>query len=75
MPLRVTVDRKACLACGAAPNICPEVFVLDGKNRVVDKYSVSLTDTLSVGEVPDELSECVKKAAEACPVSAIEVQS
>ncbi len=71
--MRVTVDRKACLACGAAPSVCPDVFVLDGKNRVVDKYSVSLTDAVSVGEVPDELGECVKKAAEICPVSAIKV--
>ncbi|MEM1867189.1 MAG: ferredoxin, partial [Zestosphaera sp.] len=37
---RVIVDRTTCIACGAAPAACPEVFVLgsdNGKNRVVDE--------------------------------------
>lgn len=74
MTLRVTVDRDTCIACGVAPTLCSDVFILDGKNRVVDKYSVELTDSVSVGEVPDELKECVENAAMSCPVEAIKVE-
>ena len=75
MPFTVVVNRKECLACGAAPAACPEVFVLEGKNRVVDQYSVELTDEVSRGVVPDELRECVERAASLCPVSAIKLET
>lgn len=73
---KVTVDRDACLACGIAPNLCPKVFVLgedDGKNRVVDEYTESISEDLSVGLISEELYDCVKEAAEACPVQAITI--
>jgi ferredoxin len=74
---RVIVDRVTCIACGAAPVMCPEVFVLgsdNGKNRVVDKYNVKTDENISIGEIPEELYECVKNAAEICPVNAIKVE-
>jgi len=74
---RVVVDRVTCIACGAAPAVCPEVFELgpdNGKTRVVEKYSVSTDSSVSVGEVPEELYNCVKSAAEVCPVGAIRVE-
>ncbi len=74
MTLRVTVDRDSCIACGVAPTICSEVFVLEEKNRVVDEYTIELTESLSVGEVPDKLKECVESAADSCPVNAIKVE-
>ncbi len=74
MTIKVTVDREACIACGVAPTLCSEVFVLEEKNRVVDEYTVELTESLSVGEVPDELRECVENAAASCPVEAIKVE-
>ena len=72
--IRVVVDRQTCIGCGVAPATCPEVFVLgsdNGRNRVVDEYSVKLDENVSIGEVPEDLLDCVKAAAEACPVSAI----
>lgn len=74
---RVIVDRVTCIACGAAPAACSEVFELgddNGKNRVVAKYSVELTPEISVGIVPEELYECAKAGMEVCPVSAIRVE-
>ncbi|MCS7104963.1 MAG: ferredoxin [Thermofilaceae archaeon] len=76
--VKVTVDRSKCVSCGAAPSICPEVYVLgddNGKNRVVDKYSVQLTDEVSVGIIPEELAECAINGADACPVEAIKVET
>ncbi|MEM4486994.1 MAG: ferredoxin [Zestosphaera sp.] len=78
MKYRIRVDRGACIACGVAPALCPDVFALGqdiGKNRVVEKYSVEVSETTSVGEVPEELYECVKQAADACPVGAIRVEA
>jgi len=74
---RVVVDRSKCVACGAASAACPEVFELgndNGKNRVIAKYSVELTPELSVGEIPEELYECARVGAEACPVDAIKIE-
>ncbi|MET1159792.1 MAG: ferredoxin [Thermoprotei archaeon] len=72
---RVIVDRNKCLGCGAAPAACPEVFVLEnGKNRVVEKYSVETTSERSIGEIPEELYECARKGAEVCPVKAITIE-
>jgi ferredoxin len=75
--VKVTVDRDTCIACGVAPTVCPQVFVLgsdNGKNRVVDKYSTNLTDSISEGELPEDLYECAVQAAGSCPVGAIRVQ-
>ncbi|MCS7099970.1 MAG: ferredoxin [Sulfolobales archaeon] len=74
---RVVVDRATCISCGVAPAICPEVFELgldNQKTRVIDKYTVEISESVSIGEVPEELYECVAKAAEACPVAAIRVE-
>ncbi|MCX8184215.1 MAG: ferredoxin [Sulfolobales archaeon] len=74
---RVIVDRAACISCGVAPAICPEVFELgldNQKTRVVEKYSVKVDENVSIGEIPEELYECALKAAEACPVAAIKIE-
>ncbi len=74
---RVVVDRQTCIGCGVAPAVCSDVFILDentGKNMVVEKYAVETTNEVSIGIVPEELYECVKKAAEACPVGAIKIE-
>lgn len=74
---RVTVDRDLCIQCGIAPNMCPQVFILaedSGKNRVVEAYSETISDEVSVGVVPGDLQDCVEQAAEACPAQAITVE-
>lgn len=75
--VRITVDRSACIACGVAPNQCPEIFVLgedNGKTRIVEKYSEETSDETSVGVVPGNLPDCVKEAVDLCPVQAISLQ-
>jgi len=62
---RVVVDRQTCIGCGVAPAVCSDVFILDentGKNMVVEKYAVETTNEVSIGIVPEELYECVKKS-------------
>lgn len=72
--IKVIVDRNKCISCGIAPAVCPEVFILEGKNRVVDRYSKQTDNSTSIGEVPEELRECVVNAANSCPVNAITVE-
>ena len=72
--IKVTVDRNLCIACGVAPSICSEIFVIgedNQKNRLLDIYSEETTEEVSKGAVPDNLYDFVKVAAEACPVQAI----
>ncbi len=72
MPIRVKVDRDTCIGCGVAPTLCPEVFYLeDGKNRVRPEFSIETDDSISLGEVREDLRECVENAASSCPVNAI----
>ncbi|MCS7103164.1 MAG: ferredoxin [Candidatus Korarchaeum sp.] len=75
MPIRVKVDRALCIGCGVAPALCPEVFYLeDGKNRIKPEFSIETSEEISVGEVKDELKDCVETAASSCPVSAITLE-
>jgi ferredoxin len=54
---------------------CPEVFEedeTDGTSQIVEAYRVG--GDPAVGQVPDELGECVRTASEGCPVEIIHVE-
>lgn len=51
----------SCIACGACESICDAVFSVEDKANV------------NASAVADN-EDCVKEAAEACPVSAIEIE-
>lgn len=73
--LKVTIDRDQCISDMACVSLCPEVFEMseeDGKSAIVPKFRVG--GNPGQGEVPAELEDCVKSAAEACPVSIIHVE-
>ena len=57
--MTVTIE-DSCIACGACESICDAVFSVDGVAQVKSDAVASNMD-------------CVKEAAEACPVGAIEV--
>jgi ferredoxin len=58
--MKARVDSELCVACGACVDICPEVFDMPGETAIVK------TET-----IPDEHTEAVREAAEACPTEAI----
>lgn len=58
MDVKVT---DSCIACGACESICEAVFKVE---------DIAVVDEAAVADNED----CVKEAAEACPVSAIEIQ-
>lgn len=57
--MKVTVSDD-CISCGACESICDAVFTIEDK-AVVNDSAVA------------DNEDCVKEAAEACPVSAIEI--
>lgn len=72
---KVVIDRDECISDMACVSLCPEVFEMseeDGKSQIVEKYRVN--GSLSEGVVPEELEDCVKSAAEACPVTIIHIE-
>lgn len=50
-----------CIGCGACTAVCPEVFDLNADG---------LAENI-LGDVPAELEDAAKEAAESCPVGAI----
>jgi len=57
--------------------VAPEIFTLApdiNKNKVVDMYEKEYGLSRSVGEIPEELVEKARRAAEICPVKAIKIE-
>jgi ferredoxin len=52
-----------CVSCGTCEAICPEVFFIDGVSKVKD------------GARLEDNQDCIKEAAEMCPVGVIEIEA
>jgi len=61
--MRVTVDEETCIGCGLCTETCPEVFELKDDKAIA-----------KMEEVPEDLVESCREAAEECPVEAIQVE-
>jgi ferredoxin len=61
--LKVTVDEETCIGCEVCVDTCPEVFEMaDDKARA------------KANEVPKDVVESCREAAENCPVEAIQIE-
>lgn len=54
-----------CIGCGACTAVCPDVFDLNDDGVAYNTLGA---------DVPADLMDSVKEAAEGCPVEAIEVE-
>lgn len=73
--MRVAIERDRCISCGACWSACPEFFTENPEDTlscVVEQYRVD--GKLEQGEAPPDLEDCVKGAAEECPVQIIQVE-
>ncbi len=60
--MRVRINKNLCTGCGLCPDLCPEVFALDGYLAV-----------LLVDEVPAASHAACRKTAAQCPLAAVEI--
>lgn len=61
--MRVCVDSELCEGCGPCVDICPEAFELNEEG-----IAIAMLD-----EVPEELQETCREAADSCPTEAISI--
>lgn len=62
--MKATVNKDACIGCGACTYTCPDVFELNDDGVA----------TVKVEEVADNNKDAVIEASENCPTSAISTE-
>ncbi len=62
--MKVCIDPDICTGCGPCVDICPEVFELNQEGIAVVKTE----------QVPVELQDACKEAADSCPTEAISIE-
>ena len=73
--IKVTIDRDECISCATCWAECPDFFeenIDDGMSQIVEKYSVG--GDIAVGKAPRNLEECVREAADGCPIEIIHIK-
>jgi ferredoxin len=73
--MKVTIDREECTMCSICWDTCPDFFEqsdVDELSQVVDDYRAE--GDISKGEVPENLEDCVREAADGCPVDIIHLE-
>ncbi len=70
---KVRVNKDECIGCTVCATLCPDVFVMgdDGKSEIVEQFR---TTSPAEGEIPENLLDCAKTAADQCPAQAITVE-
>ena len=53
-----------CIGCGACTAVCPDVFDLNDEGKA---------ENIMGEDIPEDLMDACKEAAESCPVEAIEL--
>lgn len=58
--MKVSIDKEACIGCGACEALCPKVFVMKDNKAVAKKKETN--------------DKCTKDAADSCPTNAIKLK-
>ncbi len=61
--MRVRIDEEACVGDGACVDVCPEIFEMAGEVARV-----------KMADVPDQLKDSCREAADECVVEAIIIE-
>lgn len=70
--MKVIIQRSKCIGCGSCAAICPEFFemVEDGFSHLKNsKRNNEGNDELEISEL-----NCIKEAADVCPVQIIKIE-
>lgn len=63
--IKIVHQRKKCIGCGACAIICPKLFVINNKDGLAN---------LKNSKIENRDVNCVKKAADICPIKIIKIQ-
>ena len=64
---KAKVNKGSCIGCGMCTGICPEVFEFGDDSLSENKLG-------DATELPADVVDAVKEAADSCPTQAIEVE-
>ena len=62
--MKVNIDPDLCNGCGPCVDICPEAFDLNEEGIAIVKMD----------QIPDELQQPCRQAADSCPTEAISIE-
>ena len=62
--MRIRIDKDLCIGCEACIDICPEVLEMQ------DDLAIAKIED----DIPEDLEDAIREAAEACPSQAIEIE-
>ena len=62
--MKVRVDQESCTGCGLCLDLCPDMFELNDEALAEAKQE----------DVPENLEDDVREAADECPVEAIVIE-
>lgn len=68
--MKVSLDLEKCISCGSCENVCSEVFKMD-ENMKIHLQGGTKEGKVETKEVE---SNCLREAADICPVQAITVE-
>lgn len=70
--MKIILEKNKCIGCGSCQTLCPKHFELieDGKSHLIGSKKNSKTGN---EESEVEKPDCIKDAAEACPVQIIKI--
>lgn len=73
--MKVKIERTECTSCESCWGSCPEMFEQDpgdSFSRIVEKYRIN--GNIAEGKPAPEIEECIRDAADSCPVQIIEIE-
>ncbi|MEK7463428.1 MAG: ferredoxin [Patescibacteria group bacterium] len=71
--IKIIHERKKCISCGACALVCPAIFEMSEKDNLATlKKSKENSD--GIFELETDNIDCVKEAANVCPVNIIKIQ-
>jgi len=70
------IDRDECILCGSCWEDCPEVFEESPDDGLAQIVEQGRTDgDLAKGAAPESPEDCVRQAADDCPVEIIHIET
>jgi ferredoxin len=69
------IRREDCTSCASCWDLCPEFFEMnpdDSLSQIVPQYRRK--ENLAEGDIPEDLMDCVRDAADSCPVQIISIE-